>query len=132
RRLNDKIPRDLETICLKALAKAPAQRYATARELANELGRFLNHEPIQARPVGRFERLRRWCGRNPVVAAMTTAAVLFLLAGTALSSYFALQAQRRAQEAVRQKERADDSRQKTRAALDLLSSQVVDEWLARQ
>ena len=66
RQLNDKIPRDLETICLKAMAKSPARRYATARELADDLRRYLSGEPIRARPIGRIERLRHWCRRNPV------------------------------------------------------------------
>ena len=68
RKLNDRIPRDLETICLKAMAKAQARRYATGRELADDLRRFLNNEPIHARPVGQVERLWRWCRRNPGLA----------------------------------------------------------------
>jgi serine/threonine protein kinase len=107
RRLNDKIPRDLETICLKAMGKAPIQRYATARELAEDLRRFLNGEPIRARPVGQVERFRRWCSRNPAVAGLMASAALLLLAGTAMSSYFAIQANRRAQEALQEKNRAD-------------------------
>src|SRR5262249_14373032 len=76
RRLNDKVPRDLETICLKAMAKAPARRYATAQELADDLRRWLNGEPIRARPVGRVERLGRWCRRNPVATSLLVAVTL--------------------------------------------------------
>jgi serine/threonine protein kinase len=76
RGLNDKIPRDLETICLKAMAKNPARRYATARDMADDLRRFLRGEPIVARPVGRLERLLRWCRRNPIAAAWLVAVPL--------------------------------------------------------
>jgi serine/threonine protein kinase len=76
RQLNDKVPRDLETICLKAMAKAPARRYATAAELAADLRHFLRGEPIRARPVGRIERLGRWCRRNPVAVGLFTAVTL--------------------------------------------------------
>src|SRR5205807_10471843 len=73
RRLNDKVPRDLETIALKAMAKTPARRYGSAKELADDLRRYLNHVPIKARPVGRVERLWRWCRRNPVPAGLLLA-----------------------------------------------------------
>ncbi len=74
--LNDKIPRDLETICLKAMAKSPARRYASARELADDLRRYRSGEPIRARPVGRVERLWHWCRRNPVAASLLLAVSL--------------------------------------------------------
>src|SRR6266481_1059392 len=73
RQLNDKIPRDLETICLKALAKAPARRYTTAGELADDLRHFVRGESIRARPMGKVERLWRWCRRNPLAAGLLLA-----------------------------------------------------------
>ena len=73
RSLNDRVPRDLDTICMKAMAKEPGRRYATAKELADDLHRYLAGEPIQARPVRRAERAWRWARRNPAVASLTTA-----------------------------------------------------------
>src|SRR5262249_15248669 len=84
RRLNDRIPIDLETICLKAMSKEPAERYHTAGELANDLRRFLKEEPIQARPVGQLERLWRWCRRNPALSAAAAGVILTLVAGSAV------------------------------------------------
>jgi eukaryotic-like serine/threonine-protein kinase len=76
RQLNDKIPRDLETICLKAMAKSPGRRYSSAQELAEDLRRFLNSEPIRARPIGWPERMKRWFLRNPVAASLLVAVSL--------------------------------------------------------
>jgi hypothetical protein len=75
------VPRDLETICLKAMAKAPSRRYGTAQDLADDLRRFLRREPIRARPIGRVERLVRWCKRNPVAAGLLLAVSLSAAVG---------------------------------------------------
>jgi hypothetical protein len=81
RRLNEAIPRDLETVCLKALAKEPGRRYATARAFAQDLRCVLRGEPIEARQAGALERLCLWGRRKPVVAGLLAALLLTLGAG---------------------------------------------------
>lgn len=92
RSLNQSIPRDLETICLKCLAKEPLRRYSTADDLATDLRLYLDHQPIRARPVGRTERTWRWCRANPLVAGLTIGLACALIAGTTASTMFAFQA----------------------------------------
>jgi serine/threonine protein kinase/WD40 repeat protein len=79
RLLNPGLSRDLEIICLKCLEKDAPYRYASAHELAQELGRFLRDEPIHARPVSAFERLARWRRRKPALAASLGGGALLLL-----------------------------------------------------
>ena len=90
RRMNGHVPPDLETICLKCLEKDPHRRYQTSRELTADLRRFLNGEPIQARPVGSIARAWRWSKRNPKLAGLTATVSLLLLAvaiGSTVSAF---------------------------------------------
>jgi len=91
-RLNPRVPRDLETICLKCLQKEPVRRYGTAEALADDLRRFQAGQPILARPVSRLERFRFWYRRNPGLAVASMAGVLSLVVGTIVSVAFAIQA----------------------------------------
>jgi tetratricopeptide (TPR) repeat protein/tRNA A-37 threonylcarbamoyl transferase component Bud32 len=79
RSLNNYVPTDLETICLKAIEKDTSRRYQTAQELADDLKRWLRSEPIRARRTGSFGRASRWCRRNPSLAAMTGTALVLLI-----------------------------------------------------
>jgi WD40 repeat protein/predicted Zn-dependent protease len=127
RTFNDRIPRDLQTICLKAMAKEPTRRFASAGALAEDLRRFLNGLAIHARPVGRVEKTWRWARRNPGLAITTALTAGALVAVTILSlhvaaqqSHFAAQQAHSNNELVQeqqltraQKKRAEDALQKS-------------------
>jgi hypothetical protein len=89
RKLQSRIPRDLETICLKAMSKKRDHRYASCQAMAEDLRRWLAGEPITARRVSPVERLYRWCRRNPVVAglAATAASLLLVVAMVSMLAY---------------------------------------------
>ncbi len=107
------ISRDLETICLKCLAKDPNWRYASAEALAEDLRRFLVGEPLQARPVGRVERAVKWARRHPAPAALLGVILLALLALSLLSSSLVVarnEAENKSKEAEKQQSEAEQQR----------------------
>jgi len=145
--LQSKTPKDLETICLKCLAKEPGRRYGSGEELSQDLNRWLNGEPIQARPVGRVARLWFWCRRNPWLAVVSGTAAASLIAMIVVLIIFAAyqtnnavrlaknaedlreeQKQTNAQKVRAEKEtiRADE---RTRAAERLLAESYLDRGL---
>src|SRR5262249_52210745 len=86
RQRDRRVPRDLETVVLKATAKEPGRRYASAAELAEDLRLFLADRPVRARRSSRAERAWRWCRRNPAVAALSALALLLLVTVASVST----------------------------------------------
>jgi serine/threonine-protein kinase len=115
--LNRQVPRDLETICLKCLRKQPERRYSSARELADDLGRFVRGEPVAARPVGAAERAAKWVRRRPAAAGLLAAVGLLLAAG-AVGTW--LVAEQRAADRDRQDRTDEEVRRVLEHARDLL------------
>jgi serine/threonine-protein kinase len=136
-RLQPKLPRDLETICLKCLQKDPRKRYPSAAALADDLRRFSLGESIQARPAPAWERAVRWARRRPAVAALATFSVLALAA--VLGIVLAYNARLRGanerlevarDDADREHRRAQAHLHKALEAVDKMLTQVGDERLA--
>jgi WD40 repeat protein/tetratricopeptide (TPR) repeat protein len=124
RQLNDQIPNDLQTITLKCLAKEPSRRYRTAGDLAADLRRWLAGEPIHARPVGRAERLWRWCLCNPLPAGLAATVAALLVVAAVGGSAAAISLGRAASV-------ADDARKKEEAARRAKELTLADTYVAQ-
>jgi tetratricopeptide (TPR) repeat protein len=144
-RLQPKVPRDLETICLKCLAKKPDARYATAADLAADLGRFLTGEPVQARPAAAVARAWKWSRRHPALATVgfIFAVPLPILLGVMVYLWAEGRAARRAAEeeraaAVRSRDEADHERalaqgylKSALGTMDKVLNRIGDDRMAR-
>ena len=119
------IPRDLETIVLKAIAKEPTARYRTADELAEDLRRFLADRPVLARRSTPSEQFARWCRRNPVVAGLLATVFTLLVGGIAVSSYFAASAAREAKLAVASRAHAESQGKRAESVSKFFMEDVV-------
>ena len=106
RKLNPQIPRDLETIVLKSIDREPARRYQTARELHDDLARFLQREPIHARPISATERIGKWVRRRPMVATLTAALAATFCISFALITWNWLDARAARDEAIASADKA--------------------------
>lgn len=93
RKYKPQLNKDLETICLKCLEKDPQRRYHSAAALADDLTRFLNHEPIQARPLTEWQRFRKWMKRHPAIAALAGLLLTVITAALMVIGYFWYQAE---------------------------------------
>ena len=109
RRIAIKTPRDLETICHKCLQKQPAKRYTTARDLADDLARYLERRPILARPTSRLEKTWKWTRRRPALAALIAVSILSLAAFTSYWIYNNWRLSQALAATVQARDRADEN-----------------------
>jgi serine/threonine protein kinase len=115
--LQPRIPRDVETVCLKCLHKEPGKRYPSAQALADDLHRFQEGLPVSARPAGPLERSWRWCRRNPLVAGLLLTTALTLIGGIISTSYWAVEATENARLAdLKAGEASESARKEAEAA----------------
>ncbi len=130
RQLQPKVPRDLETICLKCLQKEPRKRFESAEALAEDLRRFSSGEPIRARRAGPVERLAVWCRRRPAVTLLAVLLILAIASGFAGITWKWREAEEHKQQAEQAEKRALAREQATAQALSYVSASGIAQTLA--
>lgn len=133
RDLNRAIPVELETILLKGLSKSPTERYASAADLAADLRRFLDHQPIHARRPSPIDRIRKWGRRNPTLVGAAFALLMVILVGSLAANWMISHEQQKTASALAgQRVRAEEAEarfKQTRQAVDTML-QISEEELA--
>src|SRR5262249_14883693 len=132
RALKPEIPRDLETIVLKAIEHDPARRYQDADAMADDLERFLADRPIQARPVGGLERAWKWAQRKPAGAGLLAALAVAVVVGFAGITWQWRQAVGARNTANQNEARAQANFQHALETVDRFCTQVSEEQLLEQ
>jgi tetratricopeptide (TPR) repeat protein len=125
RSVDARVPRDLETIVMKAIDKDPRRRYQSADELGEDLQRFVNDEPIKARRVGPVERFTRWCRHHPAVAGLIAAVLLLMAAGTAVSCWQAVVATRAREDLAAKNAALAEEQAKVEARFELAQKAIA-------
>jgi serine/threonine-protein kinase len=129
RKLNASVPQDLETIIHKALAKEPSERYATARELADDLHDYLEDRPIRARRPNLVDRATKWVRRHRASVAVASVLLILAIIGLATSTILIAREQQRTSAALDQ---AEFRFKLARKAVDEMYTQFAEKWLAQQ
>lgn len=130
RSLCPEIPKDLETVILKAIARSPESRYRTAEALAEDLRRFCDDQPIRARRIGAVERLCRWGRRNPALAGMSMAMILGAVFSFAAVSWNWRQAVREKKNAETEGARAENNLTLALGSMDRLLERFESDWMS--
>jgi serine/threonine-protein kinase len=132
RDLRPRLPRDLNTICLKCLEKDPGHRYASAQDLAEDCAAFLRSEPVKARPTPTWERAWKWARRRPSTAALVGVSVLAALALLGVWARFTVEVRAERDRAMQATQRAEANFDRAVQAVDQLLTEVAEEQLAAE
>jgi len=124
RKLDSRIPKDLESICMKALSRVPEQRYVSASQLAEDLQRFLDGQPVLARPISTPQRILRLVKQRPLISTLTLLLALTLVTGAVVSNSFRIKAEKNFELATANLQKAAAERDRAKAVVELLQGMI--------